>query len=55
MKGKCWVYTDKEYGWVNVKNVEVLDIGEGLRGDVMWFEYNGCHYSSQIVLGSKPG
>lgn len=55
MKGQCWVYTDKENGWIDAEKVEFLGIEEGLYGDVMSFEYNGRDYSSQIVFGSKPG
>jgi hypothetical protein len=49
-----WVYTNEQYGWVNVKKTEFLNIEEGLYGDIMYFEYNGERFFSKIVIGSKP-
>jgi hypothetical protein len=50
-----WVYTDIEHGWVNVDDVEFLDIEESPLGDVMNFTFRGVNYSSNIVFGSRPG
>jgi hypothetical protein len=50
-----WVYTNTQYGWVNVNDTRFLDIEEGPSGDVMTFEYNGEEFSSRVVIGSKPG
>ncbi len=51
----CWVYTDKENGWVNADDTEFLNVEETPYGDLMYFEYKGEEYSSRIVLGSRPG
>ena len=50
-----WVYTDKEYGWVNVDGTEFEGIEETPFGDEMHFTYKGKEYSSKIVIGSRPG
>lgn len=50
-----WVYTDREHGWVNVDDTEFLNIEETPYGDKMYFIYNGEEYSSNIVIGSRPG
>lgn len=48
-----WVHAGP-HGWVNVVDTEFLNIEEGMMGDVMYFEYEGEEYSSNIVFGSKP-
>ena len=50
-----WVYTNQQYGWVNVDKTEFIDIEEGFYGDIMYFEYNGESFFSRIAIGSKPG
>lgn len=50
-----WVYTDKEHGWVNVDDTEFEGIEETPYGDKMFFTYKGKEYSSNIVIGSRPG
>lgn len=48
-----WVKAGKD--WVDVDNVEILNVEEGLYGDIYTFIYNDFEYSSQAVIGSRPG
>lgn len=51
---KSWVFAGKENGWVDIDRVEFLNIESSVYGDVMFFEFNGESYESNIVFGSKP-
>ena len=51
----AWVYVNKKKKWVDVDDVEFLNISENIFGhDEMNFKYKGKDYCSTIVLGSKP-
>lgn len=52
MKG--WVFAGRQNGWVDVENVEFIDVEESPYGDVMHFEFQGETFQSNIVFGSKP-
>lgn len=54
----CWsgpdlvstVYTNKEYGWVSVDDVEFIDISEDFQGyDMMTFKFKNETFQSRIV------
>jgi|VirMetMinimDraft_7_1064189.scaffolds.fasta_scaffold118623_3 hypothetical protein len=51
----AWVYVKKKNTWVDVDDVEFLNISENIFGhDEMNFKYKGKQYSSTIAIGSKP-
>jgi hypothetical protein len=53
-KNTAWVFAGK-HGWVDIDETEFENIEETPYGDRMYFSYKGTIYSSQIVLGGKPG
>ena len=53
-KPDCWVHADY-HGWLNVDNVQFIDISEDMIGqDVMTFKYKNKIFDSNIAYGSKP-
>lgn len=52
---KSWVFAGRENGWIDTESVEFLNVEESPFGDVMYFEYNGKEFESNIVFGSQPG
>jgi len=51
----AWVFAGKSNGWVDVDDVEFLNVEESPFGDVMYFEFNGESFESNVVFGSNPG
>jgi hypothetical protein len=52
-KIKTWVCAAGN--WVDIDTVNVIDVEEGIYGDVITFIYKGKKYQSRAVSGSRPG